>query len=232
MTAITHSIKINFRAALAASIMLWIVAFFALIGISHGAEPADDAENKKLSKQALESYNTKDFDACTKLCEQILQNNPNHADALNILGTVRVQHRDFIGAKKFFTQSHKISPTYITEFNLAEMDFLAKDWAQAKKSFNQVLEYKEAPEHAQLVVRFKLVIIALHCKDDNLEKLHHEYFKTEKLDRELDFYNVLQDIHTKKLDEKTARALWLPHQKAYKDTEPYVDSLLEAYYIK
>jgi tetratricopeptide (TPR) repeat protein len=63
-----------------------------------------------LLKQGLASHRAKDFKAAAACYKQILEVDPNNADALHLLGTIAGQNRDFVRAVRLIESAIRIRP--------------------------------------------------------------------------------------------------------------------------
>lgn len=206
-------------------------AFFAFAACAHAKEPVIDQATEDLFQKSEAAFKGRDFKTSKELCEQVIERDPGHAAAINLIGRLLVQDREFVRAKKYFAMAHRIKPGSGTSFNLAEMDFLARDWLRAEEGFGLLLEREDAKEQIKALARFKLMIIALKRQDLKSLEMHRGFFEAAGMQQELDFHGVLLAVHDGKIDEKAARDLWKPLQRKHKGAAVYVDSLLEAYFI-
>lgn len=207
---------------------LVILAFFVC---AHAAEPVKDQATEDLLGKSIDAFNGRDFKASKELCRQVIERDPAHAGAINLMGSLLVQDRDFVRAKKYFAMAHRLKPGFETSFNLAEMDFLARNWPRAEEGFGLLLEREDASEPIKAVARFKLMIIALKRQDLKSLEMHRGFFEAAGMQQELDFHEVLLAVHNDEIDEEAARELWVPLQRKHKGAASYIDSLLEAYFM-
>lgn len=209
--------------------------FLLMLSLSFAiaAEPGPDIHAEKLFKEAAEAFNTRELDESEKLCKRILEDHPNHSDANNLLGSILLHKREFKQAREFFAIAQKAEPnnSYIA-FNIAEIDFVTKDWEKAKERFTDILDDKELKDSFKSVVQFKLITIAYQQNDIDAITKHHDVFKNANMEMELDYCAILKKIHNTKPNKKEAQKLWIPLRKKYKKSEPYVDSIIESYYME
>jgi tetratricopeptide (TPR) repeat protein len=209
----------------------FLIATFSIF--SCHAQDDDQALPDMLKEQltkAIDAFNKKDFDESEKICAEILKKDPNHADTLNLVGSLHVETRDFEKARESYTKAYKIKPNLYTEFNIAELDFLEKNWIDAGKRFNKILDDPAASDLVKSVVRFKLSIMALEMKDQKSLTLHKMFFKEAGMNRELDFLALAQKIKNEKNAVGEAKTLYEPLVRKYSDTEPFFDTIMETYF--
>ena len=102
------------------------------------------------------------FDAFEKI-DELDKIFPNHPASLNIKGACYVEIRAFDKANVIFTELIRISPNNTSVlFNLAEVDFVTKNWASAEKLFTEILTLLPAEQKAMIrLCEFKLLLCQL-----------------------------------------------------------------------
>ncbi len=88
---------------------------------------------------------------------------PNHPAALNIKGACYVEIRAFDKANAIFQEVLKASPNNTNvQFNLAEVDFVTKNWATAHDRFTKLIPLLPAQNKAMIrLCEFKLLLCQL-----------------------------------------------------------------------
>ena len=118
--------------------------------------------NKKLIKLRNLFNQKRIFDAFEKI-DELDKIFPNHPASLNIKGACYVEIRAFDKANAIFTELIQISPNNSSVlFNLAEVDFVTKNWESAEKRFTKILTL--LPEQQKAMMRlceFKLLLCQL-----------------------------------------------------------------------
>ena len=121
------------------------------------------------------------FETLEKLEEvrAIFENDP---DQLNLWGACQVEFRNFDKAKEHFTKANALVPNHPSIlFNLAELNFVTKDWEAAETNLGKVLELAQedvSKGNIQLsrLVEFKLLLAKLKLgKKDEAAKLAKKY---------------------------------------------------------
>lgn len=130
-------------------------------------EARQEYANKLIKVQNM--FNQKRiFDALEKL-DELDKIFPNHPAAMNIRGACYVEMRAFDKANAIFQEVLKISPESSNVlFNLAEVDFVTKNWVSAEKRFNQLIPM--LPEANKKMIRlceFKLLLCQLKLNKKN-----------------------------------------------------------------
>ena len=209
---------------------LLFVAMMIFMGNVSAVNVENDRNVEALYKKAIACFSAHNFKACDKLCSQVMMMDPNHADTLSLMGSILVEKREFVQAKKIFQRAYKIKPSCNFAFNIAEMDYIARSWKEAEKEFLSILELEEAKEEIKSLVRFKLMVISLQQDDQKSLELHHAFFKNAAMQRELDFCDLLLEIHNKKLAKNVAQDRWDKLSEKHQGSAPYIDSLIETYF--
>lgn len=102
------------------------------------------------------------FDALEKI-DELDKIFPNHPAALNIKGACYVEIRAFDKANAIFTEILRISPKNTNVlFNLAEVDFVTKNWASAEKRFEKIIPLLAKQNKTMIrLCEFKLLLCKL-----------------------------------------------------------------------
>ncbi|MCW1924688.1 hypothetical protein OKA05_19135 [Luteolibacter arcticus] len=105
-----------------------------------------------------------------------------HPDLQNLLGACQVEFRDFDKAMEHFKEADKLAPNQPSIlFNMAELNFVTKDWAAAETNLGKILSMmakSTKPEDIQLsrLVEFKLLLCKLKLgKKDEAAKMAKKY---------------------------------------------------------
>jgi len=139
-------------------------------------------EFSKALGEAQRLFNQKRvFEAINKANEAaaIFKNSP---DLQNLLGASQVEFRNFDKAMEHFKEADKLAPGQSAIlFNIAELNFVTKDWAAAETNLEKVLSLTEKSSRTgdiQLsrLVEFKLLLCKLKLgKKDEVKKLAKKY---------------------------------------------------------
>ena len=217
-----------FHQAISLGVLLFSLALYSPLRADENNQAVEVDEHYE---RALRAYKNRDFKSSLTYCREAIKKNPKNADSHNLLGALFVQARDFKRAKQAFQKCHRINPNPDCSFNLAEMEFITSNWDEAKKRFTGTLAHKDSSDEMKTLARFKLVIIALQQSDDKALRTHLSFFEENKMQQELDLYQVLKKIHSDKLTEKEAELLWNPLLRKDRGMTHHIDSILETYYL-
>ncbi len=102
------------------------------------------------------------FDALEKI-DELDKIYPNHPAALNIKGACYVEIRAFDKANAIFSEILRVSPNNTNVlFNLAEVDFVTKNWESAEKRFEKIIPLLPKQNKAMIrLCEFKLLLCKL-----------------------------------------------------------------------
>ncbi|MBF0193423.1 MAG: tetratricopeptide repeat protein [Magnetococcales bacterium] len=117
-------------------------------------EPPDNIPNQshidELFKEAIDHYNCERFVEADKCCTAIINNFPNHADAINLLGVIALQFNRYILAKDLFLRAINVNDKQVLYFhNLAVSLIQLEEKKEAIDVLNQALEID--PENSQIL---------------------------------------------------------------------------------
>jgi tetratricopeptide (TPR) repeat protein len=118
--------------------------------------------SKKLVKAQNLFSQKRIFDALEKV-DELDKIFPNHPAALNIKGACYVEIRAFKKANAIFEEILKVSPGNTNvQFNLAEVDFVTKNWQSAHARFTKLIPLLPSNNKAMIrLCEFKLMLCQL-----------------------------------------------------------------------
>jgi tetratricopeptide (TPR) repeat protein len=130
-------------------------------------------------EQALQAYEQRDFDSAAKLAEQADTAEPNQPQVLNLRGAILLEQQKYDEAEGFFNEALKVDPKFReAQFNLADVPFRNKDYAEARDRFQALL--KQTPggdkNQAAQLINFKIFLTyLLEGKDSRAQKLMEQF---------------------------------------------------------
>jgi tetratricopeptide (TPR) repeat protein len=134
---------------------------------------------KTAFEQALQAYEQRDFDSAARLAEQADTAEPNQPQVLNLRGAILLEQQKYDGAERFFKQTLKADPKFReAQFNLADVPFRNKDYAEARDRFQALL--KQTPggdkNQAAQLINFRIFLTyLLEGKDSRAQKLMEQF---------------------------------------------------------
>lgn len=172
----------------------------------------------------------------TQKAEKIFERSP---DLLNVQGACQVEFRNFDRAMEYFKKADKLAPGQPTIlFNIAELNFVTKDWAAAETSLNALLDAAgEDVSGPQLqmsrLIEFKLLLSKLKLgKTEEAKKLAEKY---DYLDDSPFPYYAESAIAFSNGEDVTAEAAMARAARIFRDPSvlsPWQDTMIEFGYIK
>src|SRR6476646_7340479 len=130
---------------------------------------------KTAFEHALQAYEQRDFDSAARLAEQADTAEPNQPQALNLRGAILLEQQKYAEAERFFKQALKADSKFReAQFNLADVPFRNKDYAEARDRFQVLL--KQTPggdkNQAAQLINFRIFLTyLLEGKDSRAQKL-------------------------------------------------------------
>lgn len=149
----------------------------------------------KTYNEALNFYQTKNYDEAISLCNNILQTNPEHFHTWNLLGNIFFTLNEFENSKEFFITSIELNPNFIEAYfmlgNLLFANNLYHDaieiWKEALKinashsviysnialSYIKLNNYTKAKKFIDLALKFDsknedaYIYLSDICKNEN-----------------------------------------------------------------
>jgi tetratricopeptide (TPR) repeat protein len=114
-------------------------------------------------QRAVDSFNREDYAAAAALLDKIPDNgNPrDRADVLNLRGAIYLHEHQFEKARAFFSRARILDPgLWAASFNAAEANFQAKDYAESRRQFSDLLANTPQASHPQewALVQYKMLL--------------------------------------------------------------------------
>src|SRR6516225_6899473 len=153
---------------------IWKIAAITALGLTSFA-----ADNVAPTKAELEDmYNTayRAFDAgkfpeALKQLDAIDARQPDLAAAKNLRGVILMRQGNYDQAEAALTEAARIDPKFWNaRFNLAEIPFLKKDWAEARQRFEQLLStgQSDLAKEASQLIQYKILLTYLMESKSNM----------------------------------------------------------------
>src|SRR5437016_11033095 len=134
---------------------------------------------KTAFEQGLQAYEQRDFDSAARLAEQADTAEPNQPQVLNLRGAILLEQQKYDEAERFFKQALTADPKFReAQFNLADVPFRNKDYAEARDRFQALL--KQTPggdkNQAAQLINFRIFLTyLLEGKDSRAQKLMEQF---------------------------------------------------------
>src|SRR5438034_5538809 len=146
--------------------ILKITAVVALALSSFAAENVapTKTELEEMYNKAFHDFDTNNFPQALKELDAIDARQPELAPSQNLRGVILMRQGIYDKAEAALLEAARIDPKFWNaRFNLAEIPFLKKDWAEARKRFEQLLSSSQsdlASEASQLI-QYKVLLTPL-----------------------------------------------------------------------
>ena len=96
-----------------------------------------------LFKNAINFYENKEYDKAKKVCEDILDIQPDDLNATNLLAILNFHNKDFVQSIKFFEKAIEINPNISETYNnLGNVYYEFKQFNIAIENYNKALKIK------------------------------------------------------------------------------------------
>src|SRR6266403_3371009 len=134
---------------------------------------------KTAFEQALQAYEQRDFDSAARLAEQADTAEPNQPQVLNLRGAILLEQQKYDEAERFLKQALKADPKFReAQFNLADVPFRNKDYAEARDRFQALLKQTPGGDQNQAaqLINFRIFLTyLLEGKDSRAQKLREQF---------------------------------------------------------
>jgi tetratricopeptide (TPR) repeat protein len=153
---------------------IWKIAAIAALGLSSfGADNVapTKAELEDMYNTAYRAFDAGKFPEALKQLDAIDARQPDLAASKNLRGVILMRQHDYDQAEAALTEAAKIDPKFWNaRFNLAEIPFLKKDWAEARKRFEQLLStgQSDLAKEASQLIQYKILLTYLMESNSNM----------------------------------------------------------------
>jgi Flp pilus assembly protein TadD len=129
------------------------------------------AELESMYDKAFREFNASNFPQALKELDAIDARQPDLAESQNLRGVILMRQAEYDQAEVALQKALATDPKFWNaRFNLAEIPFLRKDWAEARKRFDALLQGNAAElqgEAAQLI-QYKILLTYLLQDNENM----------------------------------------------------------------
>jgi Flp pilus assembly protein TadD len=129
------------------------------------------AELEEMYNAAYRAFDSKKFSEALKQLDAIDTRQPDLAASKNLRGVILMRQGKYDEAETALQQAARIDPKFWNaRFNLAEIPFLKKDWAEARKRFEQLLSNGESDlaKEASQLIQYKILLTYLQEGKGNM----------------------------------------------------------------
>ena len=149
-----------------ATITVLVLSSFAATNVA-----PTKAELESMYDKAFREFNANNYPQALKELDAIDARQPDLAESQNLRGVILMRQADYDQAEVALQKALATDPKFWNaRFNLAEIPFLRKDWAEARKRFDALLQGNAAElqgEAAQLI-QYKILLTYLLQGNENM----------------------------------------------------------------
>src|SRR5881396_453999 len=146
---------------------IWTMTAVVALGFSSFA--ADNvaptrAELEEMYNGAYKAFDSNKFPEALKQLDAIDARQPDLAASKNLRGVILMRQGNYDQAETALQEAARIDPKFWNaRFNLAEIPFLKKDWAEARKRFEQLLSTggPDLAKEASQLIQYKILLTYL-----------------------------------------------------------------------
>jgi tetratricopeptide (TPR) repeat protein len=128
-------------------------------------------ELEEMYNAAYRAFDAKKFPEALKQLDAIDARQPDLAASKNLRGVILMRQGNYDKAEAALQEAARIDPKFWNaRFNLAEIPFLKKDWAEARKRFEQLLSSGESDlaKEASQLIQYKILLTYLQEGKGNM----------------------------------------------------------------
>jgi tetratricopeptide (TPR) repeat protein len=140
---------------------------------SFGAENVapTKAELEEMYNAAFRAFDSNKFAEALKQLDAIDARQPDLAASKNLRGVILMRQGNYDQAEAALQEAYRIDPKFWNaRFNLAEIPFLKKDWAEARNRFEKLLSNGESDlaKEASQLIQYKILLTYLLEGKENM----------------------------------------------------------------
>ena len=129
------------------------------------------SELEEMYSKAFRAFDANDFSQALKELDAIDSRQPDLAASQNLRGVILMRQGIYDKAEAALLEAARIDPKFWNaRFNLAEIPFLKKDWAEARKRFEQLLSSSgsDLASEAKQLIQYKILLTYLLEGKENM----------------------------------------------------------------
>src|SRR6185503_17821486 len=149
-----------------ATITVLVVSSFAATNVA-----PTKAELDSMYDKAFREFSAANYEQALKELDAIDARQPDLAESQNLRGVILMRQAEYDQAEVALQKALTIDPKFWNaRFNLAEIPFLRKDWAEARKRFDALLQGNAAELHGEAaqLIQYKVLLTYLLQGNENM----------------------------------------------------------------
>ena len=154
-----------------AAVAALVLASLAAIGFAADNVAPTKAELGDMYNAAYRAFDAKKFSEALKQLDAIDARQPDLAASKNLRGVILMRQGKYDEAETALQEASRIDPKFWNaRFNQAEIPFLKKDWAEARKRFEQLLASggSDLAKEASQLIQYKILLTYLQQGNGNM----------------------------------------------------------------
>src|SRR5881398_2436882 len=154
-----------------AAVAALVLASLAAIAFAADNVAPTKAELEEMYNAAYRAFDAKKFSEALKQLDAIDARQPDLAASKNLRGVILMRQGKYDEAETALQEASRIDPKFWNaRFNLAEIPFLKKDWAEARKRFEQLLSTgaSDPAKEASQLIQYKILLTYLQEGNGNM----------------------------------------------------------------
>ena len=154
-----------------AAVAALVLASFAAKSFAAENVAPTKAELEETYNAAYRAFDAKKFSEALKQLDAIDARQPDLAASKNLRGVILMRQGNYDKAEAALQEAVRIDPKFWNaRFNLAEIPFLKKDWAEARNRFEQLLSSGESDlaKEASQLIQYKILLTYLQEGNGNM----------------------------------------------------------------
>jgi Flp pilus assembly protein TadD len=154
-----------------AAVAALVLASLAAIAFAADNVAPTKAELEEMYNAAYRAFDSKKFSEALKQLDAIDARQPDLAASKNLRGVILMRQGKYDEAETALQEAARIDPKFWNaRFNLAEIPFLKKDWAEARKRFEQLLSTgaSDLAKEASQLIQYKILLTYLQEGNRNM----------------------------------------------------------------
>jgi Flp pilus assembly protein TadD len=154
-----------------AAVAALVLASLAAIAFAADNVAPTKAELEEMYNAAYRAFDSKKFPEALKQLDAIDARQPDLAASKNLRGVILMRQGKYDEAETALQDAARIDPKFWNaRFNLAEIPFLKKDWAEARKRFEQLLSTgaSDLAKEASQLIQYKILLTYLQEGNGNM----------------------------------------------------------------
>jgi tetratricopeptide (TPR) repeat protein len=149
-----------------AAITLLVLSSLAATGVA-----PSKSELEAMYDKAFREFDANNYEQALKDLDAIDARQPDLAESANLRGVIQMRQKDYANAETALQKALAADPKFWNaRFNLAEIPFLQKNWPEARKRFQELLNgnASELQGEATQLIQYKILITYLMEGKDNM----------------------------------------------------------------